>query len=277
MMKSKIDGKAAVLNGDKKRYLVIADLHLGWHIKLAELTGAQFPPQDDVMLREIQALIDEHEIETLYLLGDVKHSLGADVPYNWHRIPRFMESLTKKVNVAIVPGNHDGDLEALLPRDVLLCGIRGELLQEGDSSAGLMHGHAWPSAEVLSADVIFVGHNHPTLSNVRAASSPNLHRNVKRRGKSIPVVLQSQLDRTCVQKQLNLSMNENLAQATLVTLPSFNKLVSGIPVDRSESTFRGPFFDNECASLSNSGVYSTQGTYLGTVRFLRERLVEMVK
>ncbi|MFO7837255.1 MAG: metallophosphoesterase [Candidatus Thorarchaeota archaeon] len=276
MMKRIIDGKAVILEGNE-RILVIADLHLGWHINLAQSTGAQFPSQDEVMLSEIHALINQHDIGNLYFLGDIKHSLGPDVSFNWQRIPQFMESLAERTKVTIVPGNHDGDLESLLPRDVSLCGIRGEKIEEGGFSVGLIHGHAWPSPEVLSADWILVGHNHPTLSNFRAVSSRTLYRTIRRRGRSIPVILRSQLDRNCVEKKGDLSMDESRTKGFLVTLPSFNKLISGIPVDSPESTFRGPFFDNGCANLPKSEVYSAQGTYLGTVRFLRERLVEMVK
>jgi len=276
-MKSTIDGKAVVLTGEENRYLVIADLHLGWHIKLSELTGAEFPPQDDTMLREIHTLIEKHGVTALYFIGDVKHSLGADVSFNWQRIPKFMEALTEKTKVAVVPGNHDGDLEALLPRDVALHGIRGELIEDGNSSVGLIHGHAWPSPKVLSADLILAGHNHPTLSNLKAVSSNVLNRTIRRRAKSIPVTLSSKLNRNCVQKNLDSSMEGNLNLGILVTLPSFNKLVSGIPVDDPESMFRGPFFDNGCANLVESRVFSTQGTYLGNVRFLRNRLVEMIK
>ncbi|MBD3157909.1 MAG: hypothetical protein GF309_03895 [Candidatus Lokiarchaeota archaeon] len=276
-MKNTIDGKAVVLTGDENCYLVIADLHLGWHIKLSESTGAEFPPQDELMLEEIHTLIEKYNVTELYLIGDVKHSLGADVSFNWQRIPKFMEGLTEKTEVAVVLGNHDGDLEALMPRDVALHGSKGKLIWEGDSSVGLIHGHAWPSPEVLSADLILAGHNHPALSNLKAVSSSALHRTIRRRSKSIPVTLSSRLNRTCVQKNLDLSIDENLNQGILVTLPSFNKLVSGIPVDSPESTFRGPIFDNGCANLIKSKVFSTQGTYLGTVRFLRNRLVEMIK
>jgi metallophosphoesterase superfamily enzyme len=126
--------------------------------------------------------------------------------------------------------------------------------------------------------MIVIGHNHPTVRNVLVASAPEIGREDRKRfGTSIPVVLQSKLDKNCARQWMNLTEIHDDSFATLVTLPSFNELFSGVPVNSPKSTFHGPLFENSCVDFPNSEVYSTSGQFIDTVTELRQRFNEIIK
>ncbi|MFX1266201.1 MAG: hypothetical protein ACFFH0_12515, partial [Promethearchaeota archaeon] len=173
---------------------------------------------------------------------------------------------------------HDGDLLALLPRNVTLVDVRGAVIGEGEEAIGLLHGHSWPSPEVLGAQMLVIGHNHPTLRNVRTVDAPEIDRADRRRFAGvIPVILRSKLDKTCVRQSIGAPEAPDDSEGVVVTLPSFNELFSGVQVNTPKTTFYGPFFENGCASIVKSDVYSIAGLYLGTVESLRKRFNEMIK
>ncbi len=70
-------------------------------------------------------------------------------------------------------------------------------------------------------------------------------------------------------------LDDNIA--TLTTLPSFNQLISGIAVNSPRSEFQGPLFENSCVDVLESEIYSTDGLYLGTIGWMRERFNEMIE
>src|SRR3990172_6672298 len=115
--------------------LVIADLHIGIEHEMKR-QGAVIPSQTDVMEDSIISLIEKTCAQRLAILGDVKHNIPSISIQEYREIPRLIESLGKKIEVVVVKGNHDGNLEKLLP-DV---SILDHLEIEG---ALLAHGHSW--------------------------------------------------------------------------------------------------------------------------------------
>ena len=99
---------------------------------------------------------------------------------------------------------------------------------------------------------------------------------MKRYAGSVPVILQSMLSKNCVRRHMGLLEIDD-DRAVLVTLPSFNQLISGLAINSSQSEMQGPFFENDCANLIDSEVYSTDGLFLGTVGWMREQFNEMIK
>ncbi|MHA2378606.1 MAG: hypothetical protein ACXADS_04970 [Candidatus Thorarchaeota archaeon] len=267
-----------VIKTDGRRALLIADLHLGFEHELYETKGIAFPPQDASMLKRISLLVQKYSINDIHIIGDVKHTITADSRFNWRSIPEFMSALSVLCTISIIPGNHDGDLLALLPRSVTLLDVHGTLVGEGRRTVGLLHGHAWPSPEVLGAQMLVIGHNHPTLRNVRAVDVPEIDRADRRRFAGvIPIVLRSKLDKTCVRQNIGAPEAPDDSEGVVVTLPSFNELFSGVQVNTPKTTFYGPFFENACADILRSEVYSVAGVYLGIVESLRERFNETIK
>ena len=62
-------------------------------------------------------------------------------------------------NIAVVRGNHDANLEPLLPENVELLPATGAVI--GD--VGVFHGHKWPSPALLGCKTLVMGHLHPVV------------------------------------------------------------------------------------------------------------------
>lgn len=271
------DDRSAVLRTDSDSILLTADFHLGFEEELTKQKGVSFPPQQENILHRISVLVDRYRIRKLYILGDIKHTITADTPFNWQLIPEFMKALMDIVDTHVIPGNHDGDLAALLPRKAPIESVFGVILNE-EPTIGLLHGHTWPSKQVLSAKTLILGHNHPTIQSVRVASAPDIGREErKRRGASIPVILRSQLDKNCVRSCMSASQESDDTKGVAITLPSFNELFSGVAINRLDSGFRGPLFENNCVDFLESEVYSVSGQYINSIRGLQKQFNEIVK
>ncbi|MHA1480366.1 MAG: metallophosphoesterase [Candidatus Thorarchaeota archaeon] len=271
-METILDDKALVLQTEDCTALVITDLHLGYEVDLADRTGAIFPSQHQIMLKRIESLTKKYRVEKIYILGDIKHTITVDSQYNWEVIPEFMNTVSKLGEIKIIPGNHDGDLRALLPRHVKICDVRGIVIENDTDSVGLMHGHAWPSVDLLETKVLVAGHNHPTVRRLKNVSSPKIGRPERYRPADIvPVVLRSNLDKNCVRNHLGTLNLDEEDKGTLVTLPSFNELITGVYVNRPDVGLIGPLFGNECADYLTSKVYSVDGIYLGTIESLQSQ------
>ncbi len=271
------EDRGMIIHSEESTALVISDIHLGIEEEISEERGVQFPDQHTSILERVKTLVTKHVVTQLYIIGDVKHTILTDIPYNWDIVPDFMTDLSNIVETVVIPGNHDGDLEALLPRSIEMCDVRGIVLGEGKEIVGILHGHTWPNPALLDSSWIITGHNHPAVSRFRVVSNPELGRpEMKRFVGSIPVILQSPLSKNCIRRHMGL-LEVDDDKAVLVTLPSFNQLISGLGINLSKSEMQGPFFENACANLSDSEVYSTEGIFLGTVGWMRERFNEMIK
>ncbi|MHA1613244.1 MAG: metallophosphoesterase [Candidatus Thorarchaeota archaeon] len=272
------EDRGLIIRGNSLSALIISDLHLGIEEEISEERGIHFPLQDVSILERIKSLVKKYELSSLYIVGDVKHTILTDIPYNWDIIPEFMETLVEIVETVIIPGNHDGNLEPLLPRSVELADVHGIVIGKGDERIGLLHGHAWPAPDLLEASRFIAGHSHPAVSRFRTVSKPEIGRSDRRRyAGSVPVVLNSKLSKNCIRQRLGILEIPDDNIATLTTLPSFNQLISGIAVNSPRSKFQGPLFENSCVDVLESEIYSTDGLYLGTIGWMRERFNEMIK
>ena len=270
-MEFAFDDRAVVLKGKTKAALVVSDMHLGYETALEE-RGVHIPQQHSKMIERLIHLVELYNIDKVYIIGDVKHSILVDSSYNWNVVPEFMESLSQVVKTVIIPGNHDGDLEAILPRSVVLGDVVGTVFSDDEYSVGLIHGHAWPSRDVLSSDLIIMGHNHPAIRRIKRVVAEDLGRTERVRSLvTLPVILRTNLDRYCVCDKMGIDPQVIKREGKLLILPGFNPLLSGIPVNLEHSKLQGPFYDNGCIDYLNSDVLSTQGLFLGKVKHLKNK------
>lgn len=276
-METVFEDRALVIQTDDETFLLIADLHLGYEHELYETKGVSFPSQHNQMLERISILNEKYSVSEIYIIGDIKHTITAHSSFNWSLIPEFMSALSDLTPTYVIPGNHDGNLLPLLPRSVTVTDVHGVTIGKGEK-VGISHGHAWPASDLLDTQILVIGHNHPTLRRVRAVDAPELDRSDRRRYAGvIPVVLKSELDKNCVRQALGVLENPDDTTGSLITLPSFNEMFAGLQVNTPKTEFHGPFFENSCASLLDSEVYSVSGVFLGTVKALRERFNEIIK
>ncbi len=150
---------AVVVEAASIRYLLVADLHVGYELELAS-KGIRVPPREEGLARDLIRLGEETGSEVLVLLGDVKHRVAG---YSWRDAVgvRKLVGMVKSSfeEVVVLPGNHDGGISELLGGLARIEDSRGMRIGE----YWLMHGHTWPHPDCLSARTIVIGHTHPTL------------------------------------------------------------------------------------------------------------------
>jgi hypothetical protein len=258
--------------------LVVADLHIGWEVALAQ-EGVYIPSQTPKILSQLQKIVEMVKPTRLIFLGDVKHTVAKVELREWRDIPDLFETLERSVpNIQVVPGNHDGNLEPLLPETVTLLPATG--VKIGD--VGLFHGHAWPAPELLGCRTLVMGHIHPTV----AFHDPFGYRTTAQ------VWVKAQCNKTrlteSVLRTLNIKevkkpvgtlktrFNVTPRISQLLILPCFNEFLGGRPVNRTGIDKRGRYREFVGPILRSRGVYADEaeiylldGTFLGTVAQLK--------
>ena len=278
-METVFDNGCLVVHTDTLTALLVSDIHLGFHDELSKLSGVSFPSEHRSMLKKLKIMIKKHSVSALYIIGDLKHTISPDSSFNWQTIPDFMTQLSENTDVVLIPGNHDGAIESLLPRNVTVADVRGVVLcGTDDCSIGLVHGHAWPSPEVLRSRIIVIGHSHPSLTRTRVVSARLPGRQARRRyAGPLPVILRSGLDKNCLREKIGILHDDEDSEGVLITLPSFNTLISGLPLNQQGAKLQGPLFESGCVDLPTSEVYSIDGVFLGSVEFLQAQSNETIK
>ncbi|MEM3673356.1 MAG: metallophosphoesterase [Candidatus Bathyarchaeia archaeon] len=268
---------AAIIKTKESRTLVIADLHIGWEIALSE-KGIHVPTQTLRLLNRLKEVISACKPERLLILGDVKHTVAKAEISEWQDVPEFFNDLKKQVNeVQIIYGNHDGNLEPLLPENIKILPTTGTVIGE----IGLFHGHRWPSPLLLKCKTLVMGHVHPVVS-FRDPAGFRITRQVWVKAKCDAV----QLAKTVLLKhkiKVENSPGETLwsryrikpKTSQLFIMPSFNDFLGGKPLNeklgektRNEKIV-GPVLRAEGVDIENAETYLLDGTFLGTLKHLQ--------
>jgi len=263
-----------------QRTLVIADLHIGWEVALAQ-QGIHVPSQTPKMLKKLLQLIDLCKPSSLLFLGDVKHTIAKVEHEEWRDVPEFFEALAKKVNeIKVVLGNHDGNLEPLLPEKVQIVLSTG--LAEGN--VGFFHGNAWPAPELLACRSLVMGHVHPTVAfrdplgfrittPVWVKAKLNREKLAKAFLKSAGIRIESKANAPTMLRQ---HFNVKMRALELFIMPYFNDFLGGRPINRSgrdryskSIEYLGPVLRSESVDLDNAETYLLDGTFLGTISQLK--------
>ncbi|ABK77401.1 ICC-like phosphoesterase [Cenarchaeum symbiosum A] len=144
-----------LLEGEKK-HLVISDLHLGIEGTMGMHLGRN--PADPAIYR-VSKMLDITGADSLVLLGDVKSGTSRITSAEWDSVPGFLEKMADKVDVTLVPGNHDGGISYMIPDCVSVSGQSGMIIE----GALLTHGHALPPESFGHVDRLVMGHVHPVF------------------------------------------------------------------------------------------------------------------
>ena len=269
---------ALLLRSKSERVLVVADLHIGWEAPLTQ-KGVHIPSQTPKILDRTLQLIKTCKPTRLIFLGDVKHAIAKVEMEEWRDIPDFFETLEKKVpDIQVVPGNHDGNLEPLLPETVKILPPTGVVF----GNVGLLHGHAWPAPELLGCRSLITGHVHPMVA-FRDPMGFRITRQVwvkaacdgERLAKSL-------VERLGVKVNASPSIvlrdrfNVRLRVSQLFIMPSFNEFLGGQTInkrklgkDAKSRAFIGPVLRSGSINLDDAETYLLDGTFLGNVNQLK--------
>jgi putative SbcD/Mre11-related phosphoesterase len=97
------------------KILVISDLHLGIEKELS-MKGINIPSQTDYILNKIRKIKEKFNAKYLIIDGDLKHNIPKTSFQELSDIPIFLNEISEDFNkIFIIKGNHDGDIEELIP------------------------------------------------------------------------------------------------------------------------------------------------------------------
>lgn len=232
---------AALLLEDEMRWIVVADLHMGIEVQL-RAAGFNIPSQTPRMLSALEGL--RERADGLIVLGDLKHRI-PNVGYRENKeIGPFLSRLAEAFkHVIVAVGNHDGGISSVLPEGVRAYSGRGFRI----GPAGLFHGHVWPSADVMRARKIVMGHVHPSILLVDSLGTKTNEK----------CWVRANLNDKVVRERFDSCPDE------LIIVPAFNPLLTGTPVNAGAGSRIGPFFRNGLVDEERIQVFLLDGANLG--------------
>ena len=142
------------------RYIVVADLHLGFEEEMAQ-RGIYLPRiQLDKLILMLEELLDMlgSRVEGIIIDGDVKHSFSRLTRQEREEVDELLSFLKHRgLKVEVVRGNHDNYLP-------IVAGRYGVKIKESIAHLGVMftHGHKYVEPPGPGGAIV-IGHEHPVL------------------------------------------------------------------------------------------------------------------
>jgi putative SbcD/Mre11-related phosphoesterase len=235
---------AAVADIGEERALVVADLHAGIEAWLRHEKGLRLDPAAERRRETVLGLVEQEQVDRVVFLGDLAHFFGGPHGAERGEIELLLEQLS--VPATLVKGNHDGGIEEVVGDLATVTDPAG--IRVGD--VGFVHGHTWPAREVLAADTVCIGHEHPAVAMEDEVGGRRVE----------PVWLRGPLAREPFAERY-----DDLAwrDPELVVFPAFNDRVGGKWVNGEDADFLAPFLPR---GLPAGQAYLLDGTRLGEYR-----------
>ncbi len=155
-----VPSKPALILEGKKKNLIVTDIHVGFENSLAsnEIFIGKYSTINET-IQELSEIIDTENPDALILLGDIKSSIKSISRNEWDEVPMFFKKIREKCDVILVPGNHDANIQKLVPDNVSMISSTGMV----EENILLTHGHTMPSENFSHVDKIIMGHVHPVF------------------------------------------------------------------------------------------------------------------
>jgi putative SbcD/Mre11-related phosphoesterase len=178
----------------------------------------------------------------LIVLGDVKDSVPGSTKQEFREIPDFFQAMLERFDIVdVVIGNHDTQIEEFLPKHVNIRPASGIKIDD----VGLVHGHTWPSADVMASKTLITAHNHPTVM---------FKDGVGKRTTEL----------CWFRAPFKETPNNYLERPDeIIIMPSFNRLLGGSPVNVAEEKFLGPLMNSGAVDIDNAQIFLLDGICLG--------------
>lgn len=239
-----IDEPALLLK--EKNLLVIADLHIGIENEFRE-NGVQVPSQTKIMEERLLSIIIKNKIKDVIFLGDIKHTIPSSTYQERTDVKNFLALFQSHSMLHILPGNHDGTIDRLLPPGIQLYPSDGFVFE----GMGFAHGHRKPSVEVMQCAQVIIGHSHPTVMLTDRLG----YRTFEQCWLRGPPLFDALHDKY-----------PTSPTSQILLMPAFNALCGGTAVNRDP--LLGPF--QSLIDVDDAEIYLLDGSSLGKVKDLKK-------
>jgi len=229
---------ALILEGEKKS-LIVTDIHIGFENTLA--SNEIFIGKNSTInetIQELLEIIDKEKPDSVILLGDVKSSIKSISRNEWDEVPMFFKKISEKCDVTLVPGNHDANIQKLVPDNISMISSTGMV----DENILLTHGHTMPSENFSHVDKIIMGHIHPVFFQEDSVIN----------GQRVWISMKTEKE--------NIFPNKS-GELEIIVIPSFNKYFYATHRKKYKKSI-SPII-NKIKSISNAKIVTLDGTIIG--------------
>ncbi len=244
----------AVADCGDERALVVADYHAGLEVAL-RYDGVELRSHAPERRQKLLELFESTDVGRVVFLGDLANAIGNPTTEEREELTTLLGTLSERVPVTVVKGNHDGDVKdvaAESEREHPVTVTPTDGVRLGD--VGFVHGHTWPAREVVTADLVCMGHEHPKIRLEDEVGGARAER-VWLRGPLAP-------DPFVEHHAESDDADDDISPAItgeLVVCPAFNDLLGGTWTNAGQG-FLAPFLP---AGMPDAQAYLLDGTRLG--------------
>jgi uncharacterized protein len=213
--------RAIILKEQSNRHLIVSDLHIGFEEKF-RAAGISIYSSIEKLSTELSELIEQHKITNLLVNGDVKSGTDRITRYEWENIPKFFDRMTNICHVSVIPGNHDGGIQHLVPSSVSLLDPNGIMI----SNILILHGHTRPLRKFQDCKNLIIGHVHPIFQRRGSPLS----------GQPVWVFLRGRRNDIFKERLVDSESSTEPEYLGIIVMPSFNLelVVAGFAVDAAK-------------------------------------------
>ncbi len=223
------------------RAIILADIHIGIEMEY-RMQGVNISLQTDALLERCRDMVLKKNAERIIIAGDVKHIIPtAEAREERREVSRFLKNLHEYADVEVVKGNHDGNLRSKYAK---IHSSRGIMLDD----VAIVHGHSWPSPEIMGAEAIVMGHIHPHVRIATTIGYSYLQ----------PCWVRGKF----MEEEFQKKYGEGNKDMEFIIMPAFNPLCGGVAVNREK--VEGALFG--IMDIDNAFIYLLDAINLGRVR-----------
>lgn len=261
---------ALLLQEKSRRILVVADLHIGYERTLFKRDQYSANLAERIIQRFEQLVANVKPSEVI-ILGDLKHSIRDFSLQEFHKVAVLLNRIQKKATLTVVRGNHDADIELVVPDDTQIIPASGFKLTFDSQKVYLIHGHAQPTQEILDCSSLLMAHIHPVIAISSLKNRVTTHRVwVKTKWKlTIVDAMKQWLGKATVNS--SGADVEQLLNMRVLILPAFLDLLRGHILNSVvvENHLGTPLFRH--LSMNNAEIVLLDHTPLGRLEDLQQR------
>jgi putative SbcD/Mre11-related phosphoesterase len=229
----------------EKEIFVVADLHIGIESELSE-KGINTVSQTKKMINHFFSLCKKYKPKEIILLGDIKHNIPSSTIQERKDVKNFLEEIKYYEVIHIIPGNHDGNIQKISPNHIIIHPSDGFIIE----NIAFVHGHRWPSKEIMKCEQIIIGHTHPTIMFTDRLGYKTFE----------PCWIKGNFNKNKLKEKYPNSRNPQI-----LVMPAFNPLCGGIAANKEGIT--GPL--GKIIEIDNAQIFLIDGTYLGKIKDIK--------